>query len=226
MAASAGTPGPYSAERLQALITGIRDFAIFTTDADGRVDYWNPAAEAMFGYTPEEIRGCSYAILFTPEDRAAGVFESELAQAGRSGRAEDDRYHLRKDGSRLFCSGVLVRLPEAAGNGFGKVARDLSRPHEAGVALQQAHDLLELRVDTGRQTLREETVRRRAAQGEVRRLLQNLVTAQEVERAHRPRPSRPHWPAGHGAPHHPRATDAVRGDGPAAPGRRDRRQAR
>ncbi len=69
----------------------------------------------MFGYTGEEIVGRSVDVLFTPGGpRAAASRSSELEQARRDGRAADERYHLRKDGTAFYCSGVTTPLGDGA----------------------------------------------------------------------------------------------------------------
>jgi hypothetical protein len=53
--------------------------------------------------------GQSSAIIFTPEDRASGKPEKELEKALTTGWANDERWHIRKDGSRFFASGAIMR---------------------------------------------------------------------------------------------------------------------
>jgi two-component system CheB/CheR fusion protein len=115
-------------ERLRLLIDSAIDYAILTITPDGFIDFWNSGAQRMFGYAHDEIRGKPIAVLFTPEDRAAHKPEEELARAARNGRAADQRFHLRKDGTRFYCSGVLTALLD--GRGFAKIARDISGPRE------------------------------------------------------------------------------------------------
>jgi PAS domain S-box-containing protein len=117
-------------ERLRLLIDSAADYAILTTTAEGVIDFWNAGAQRVFGYAHNEIIGHDMAVLFTPEDRAAQVPEEERARAARNGRAADQRFHLRKDGTRFYCSGVLTLL--ADGRGFAKIARDISGPRDAG----------------------------------------------------------------------------------------------
>src|SRR5262249_3044454 len=74
-----------SEERLRLLIDGAIDYAIFTMAEDGRIDSWNSGAERMFGYAKDEIVGQSVVTIFTPDDRAAGVPERELATAKAEG---------------------------------------------------------------------------------------------------------------------------------------------
>lgn len=117
-----------SEERLRLLIESAVDFAIFTLSADGAVNYWNSGAEKVFGYAENEILGRSAAILFTHEDREKGVPEMEMQTALDKGQAPDERFHLRRDGSHFFASGVMFPLKNADGSlrGFVKIARDMT----------------------------------------------------------------------------------------------------
>ena len=172
-----------SEERVQLLIDSAIDYAIFTMTVAGVIDSWNAGAERMFGYAADEAIGQSAAILFTAEDRSSGVFEEELRRARDVGRAEDERYHVRKDGTPFYCSGVTSRLGGGDSLGFAKIARDLTRQRSADLALQHAHAELEQRVVDRTAELRAEVARRARAQSEVASLLGQIVTAQEDERA-------------------------------------------
>src|SRR5689334_25294810 len=81
-------------------IEDIRDYAIFLMDVDGIVTNWNVGAQHILGYTEEEIVGKDASKFFTTEDRSKGMPVKELATAETSGRAEDERWHVRRDGSR------------------------------------------------------------------------------------------------------------------------------
>ncbi|MGI8812106.1 MAG: PAS domain S-box protein [Pyrinomonadaceae bacterium] len=110
----------------ETLVTEIRDFAIFHIDRTARIVSWNEGAFRITGFTEKEMIGASFSDIFTPEDRVANVPEKELVNAERDGRAEDRRWHLRKDGSRFFADGVTTALRDAGGRllGFAKIARD------------------------------------------------------------------------------------------------------
>ncbi len=109
-------------------IEEIRDYAIFTTDPDGIVTNWNAGAQHILGYTEEEIVGKHGAKIFTAEDRSREVPEKELANAATYGRAEDERWHVRRDGSRFWASGVVTAVRDPTGKliGFSKVMRDMT----------------------------------------------------------------------------------------------------
>jgi PAS domain S-box-containing protein len=113
-------------ERFRMLVESAKDFAIFYVDSRGLVKTWNAGAERMLGWSEQEIVGQSGALLFTPEDRAAFVPDAELRQAEETGRATDERWHLRKDQSRFWASGVTARIDGPSGEleGFVKVMRD------------------------------------------------------------------------------------------------------
>ncbi|HEX8479823.1 MAG TPA: CheR family methyltransferase, partial [Telluria sp.] len=110
--------------RMRLVAESTRDYAIVTTDAEGCVVSWNKGAELVFGYTEEEMLQHDLEPLYVEEDRARGVRQDELRRAREDGRAEDERWHLRKDGTRVYCSGVTTPLGPAATYGYAKIARD------------------------------------------------------------------------------------------------------
>lgn len=113
-----------SEARMKLVAESTMDYAIITTDGGGRVISWNHGAERIFGYTEEEMRGNTLDRLFVAEDRELHALDDELRRARDEGRAEDERWHLRKDGSRLFCSGITTPLGPNAMHGYAKIARD------------------------------------------------------------------------------------------------------
>ena len=117
-----------TSELLSAWIDSARDYAIILVDPNGRVSSWNDGARRILGYTEAEAIGQPLEFFFTPEDRATGVPEREMSEALERGRASDDRWHMRNDGSRFWCSGVLMRVrgEDGGDRGFVKVMRDLT----------------------------------------------------------------------------------------------------
>jgi two-component system CheB/CheR fusion protein len=118
-------------ERMRLVADSAKDYAIITMDRDGLITSFNSGAERMFGYREEEVLGQSDEIIFTPEDRAAGVPAEEKRRAHADGRAEDERWHQRKGGGRLFCSGVTTPLLAGEFHGYAKIGRDLTGRQEA-----------------------------------------------------------------------------------------------
>ncbi len=169
-------------ERLRSILQSATDYAIFTIDPDGLIASWSPGAEATFGYPEPEMIGRPADIVFTPEDRAAGALQAEVSTARRDGRADDDRWHLRKDGSRFFASGVLTRLGPDGSRGFVKVASDQTGRKRMEDALREARDGLERRVEERTAELARANEALREGMAARAELLGRLVTAQEDER--------------------------------------------
>ena len=113
-------------EHMRMVAGSSKDYAIITMDKEGLITSFNSGAERMFGYSKEEIVGKPDVIIFTVEDRAADVPRLEKQRALQEGRAEDERWHLRKDGSMFYCSGVLTPLGEGDFHGYAKIGRDLT----------------------------------------------------------------------------------------------------
>jgi PAS domain S-box-containing protein len=129
-----------SEERYRLLVDSVEDYAIFMVDPNGRVLDWNVGAQRTFGYREEEIVGKESSLLFTPEDRGRSAYEEELRKAVAEGRAENERWHIRKDGTRFWASGVMTPVRDQTGNmrGFAKVARDVTDRKEAEKRLREA----------------------------------------------------------------------------------------
>jgi PAS domain S-box-containing protein len=134
-----------SEERLRLVVENARDYAIFTTDPEGRIETWWTGAEAVFGWSAGEAVGQPAAITFTPEDRAAGAVEWEMGTARAEGRAPDVRWHFRKDGSRVFIEGSMAALrgPDGELRGFLKIGQDVT----ARRAAEERQALLSREVD-------------------------------------------------------------------------------
>ena len=170
-----------SETRLRLLIDSVSEYAIFTMDPHGAIDSWNAGAQRMFGYAADEIVGTSVDRLFTPEDRAEGVPRSERARAAEHGVSSDERFHMRKDGSRFFVSGITTRIGQEFG--FAKIARDLTQLREAAEKLRLVEEGIENQVLERTGNLESRMREQAAAQAHIVTLLRKVVTAQEDERA-------------------------------------------
>jgi PAS domain S-box-containing protein len=173
------------------MMESVEDYAIMMLDAEGHIEMWNPGAERVFGYTAQEVTGQSVAIIFTPEDRRREMPLKEMETAREEGRAADERWHMRKDGTRFYVSGVLTPLRDADGavTGYVKIARDLTEQQRAEEELRRANDELEVRVRERtfelakvNESLRDEITDRIQTEKDRVRLLRQIVRAQEDER--------------------------------------------
>ena len=147
--ASDPTPALSTEQRLQLLVAGIRDYAIYLLDPQGRVVSWNAGAERLKGYSASEIEGEHYSRFFTPEDRAAGLPEHGLRTALAEGRFESEGWRVRKDGTRFWANVVVDPIRDERGVliGFAKVTRDVTERREAQEKLRESEQAFRMLVN-------------------------------------------------------------------------------
>ena len=131
-----------SEEALRVAALTTRDYIIVAMNEDGLITTWNEGARRAFGYQDSEALGQHIRLIFTTEDRTSGMPEQEMQTAKATGRAEDERWHLRKDGSIFYCSGVMTQLHDRMVSGYVKIARDMtgSKAQEAEREALLAHE--------------------------------------------------------------------------------------
>ncbi|MGH1588993.1 PAS domain S-box protein [Methylobacterium phyllosphaerae] len=104
-----------SEARYRLAVESASDYAIFTTDLTGRITAWNTGAQNLMGWTEGEAVGAPANLIFTPEDDRGAIAETEMRLAVTEGRGEDDRWHLKKDGSRFWANGLMMPLRDDEG---------------------------------------------------------------------------------------------------------------
>jgi|CXWL01.1.fsa_nt_gi PAS domain S-box-containing protein len=117
----------YESEQYMRLMLGnVRDYAIFRMDREGRVASCDGEAQAITGYSAEEILGKPYARFFAPEDSTLGLPQELMDTAARDGRVANEGWRLRKDGTRFWVSGVLAAIRDEGGAllGYVKIMHD------------------------------------------------------------------------------------------------------
>ncbi|MDB6454489.1 GAF domain-containing protein [Falsirhodobacter sp. 20TX0035] len=114
-----------SAHHRQVIDSSV-DYAILSLDLDGNVTAWNQGARNIFGWSEAEMLGRPGDIIFNPADRSVGIPDLEMEVAKATGRGADERWHVRKDGSRFFALGEMMLLKDDAGQhvGYVKILRD------------------------------------------------------------------------------------------------------
>jgi PAS domain S-box-containing protein len=122
-----------SDEKYRMLLDGVRDYAIFMLDPQGRVVSWNAGAEKLRGYKAEEIIGRNFSCFFPLHDIERGRPEEMLRVTAANGRHEEQGMRVRKDGSQFLASVTLTALHDAAGGlvGFSKISHDLRESKES-----------------------------------------------------------------------------------------------
>lgn len=131
-----------SEARFRLMVESAKEYAIFTLDFNGAIASWNSGAERLLGYQEAEILGCNGRIIFTPEDNEQGKAEQERQIALAQGQAENERWHVRKDGSRFWGSGLVMPLQTQAGiaQGFVKILQDRTKQRQADERFRLLYD--------------------------------------------------------------------------------------
>ncbi len=142
-------------ERNRQIIDSAVDYAILTTDAQGLITSWNQGAERILGWQPHAAIGSHASRFYVEEDVASGVLDKEMATAARDGSAMNERWHVRKDGSRFWASGVQMPLKDDHGRhlGFVHILRDLTERLHEQAAIRQAEERYRALVDLSPQVI-------------------------------------------------------------------------
>jgi PAS domain S-box-containing protein len=133
-----------SEERYRLFVEGVRDYAIFMLDPQGRVTSWNKGAERIKGYRAEEIIGEHFSRFYSAGDIERGKSELALKAAAEQGHYEDEGWRVRKDGTSFFAHVCITALMDEAGRlrGFSKVSRDITEHKRAHEELRRSEAYL------------------------------------------------------------------------------------
>ena len=173
-----GTTTAWLDERYRQVIEQVEDYAVFTLDNHGTITTWNEGAERVLGFSEAEALGQPASLIFTPEDREQEVPEQELETARSEGRADDERWHVRRDGSRFYASGVVTALfDRGKPDGFSKILCDRTEQVEAEAERKRLLEKLEAVNDTLEQRVAERTRELEATNGELQRSQRRFAQA-------------------------------------------------
>ena len=139
-----------SDEQLRSIVESVKDYAIFLLDPEGNVVSWNPGAERIKGYHPDEIIGEHFSRFYPSEDVERGKPMEELRVARTKGRFEEEGWRIRKDGSRFWANVIITAIRGENGRvtGFAKVTRDFTdRKRAEDALLLQLSSVLLANVD-------------------------------------------------------------------------------
>lgn len=133
-----------SEQQFRLLVQSVTDYAIYMLAPDGHVTNWNPGAQRIKGYLPEEVIGKHFSMFYTPEDREAGEPQRTLDIAVREGRFENKGWRVRKDGTRFLANVVVDPIWGETGTllGFAKITRDITEVTQAQQTLEQTREAL------------------------------------------------------------------------------------
>jgi PAS domain S-box-containing protein len=122
-----------SPDVFRRLVDAVSDYAIFLLDPDGNIASWNPGAESLNGYKPDEVIGKHFRIFYTAPDLANDKPGQDLRAALQTGHFENEGWRMRKDGTRFWASVLMTRILGQDGQtiGFGNIVRDLSERRDS-----------------------------------------------------------------------------------------------
>ncbi|RYG22027.1 MAG: PAS domain S-box protein, partial [Burkholderiales bacterium] len=139
-----------SEQRFRLMVDNLRDYCIFFMDADGIITDWTDSAQRMDGYSPTQMVGRHYGVLFDPVNPEHGKVSANqmLRLAASRGQHELHNWHARKDGSQYWSHSVLIALRDDGGElrGFAKINRDMTDAKRLDDLMRNINDELENRV--------------------------------------------------------------------------------
>ena len=114
--------------RFRLLVDGVRDYAFYMLDRAGQVESWNAGAERLAGYTADEVVGQHVARFYTPEEARQGEPARALDRATAEGRAVEEGWRVRKDGSRFWAEVLVTAVRDTEGRlvGYSVVTHDVT----------------------------------------------------------------------------------------------------
>jgi PAS domain S-box-containing protein len=117
-----------SEERYHQMIAEVQDYAIILLSSEGVIENWNTGAEKIKGYTANEVIGKKLELFYREEDRKNGLPFKLLNEARTKGKATQEGWRVRKNGSKFWGTTVITALHNKEGDviGFSKVTRDLT----------------------------------------------------------------------------------------------------
>ncbi len=135
-----------SEQRLRACIENTPYVAVQWFDEQGRVTFWNPASEQIFGWSAAEALGKTLdQLIHTPEEtRAFRALLQEVQASGTPHGPGEYEFH-RKNGSPGVCLSTLFPIPAEGGQPrFACMDVDISARRQADRLVVGQHSLLEL----------------------------------------------------------------------------------
>ena len=120
-------------EMLRLLLDGVKDYAVYMVDPQGRVASWNTGAARIKGYSREEILGQPISVFYPPDQQTMGIPALALHEAISKGRFEGQGQRVRKDGSTFWAHVVILPMYDQTGKlrGFSKVLHDITEHQQA-----------------------------------------------------------------------------------------------
>ncbi|MGI9217866.1 MAG: PAS domain-containing sensor histidine kinase, partial [Hydrogenophaga sp.] len=139
-----------SEQRFRLMVDNLREYCIFFLDSQGLITDWTDSAQRMEGYSPTEMLGRHYSLLFERDQprKAMENADQMMRLAASRGQHELQSWHRRKDGSEYWSHSLLIALRDDHGElkGFAKINRDMTDAKRLDDLMRNINDELENRV--------------------------------------------------------------------------------
>ncbi|MGF1937854.1 MAG: GAF domain-containing protein [Nostoc sp. ChiQUE02] len=132
-----------SEARFRLMVASAKEYAILTVDPNAIITSWSAGAEELFKYSEAEIIGRDSRSLYAREENLEDRVGWEFQTAQIRGQAENECWHIRKDGSRFWGSGFVMPLRDEADDvqGFIKIMRDVTSQRQADERFRLLYDI-------------------------------------------------------------------------------------
>jgi two-component system, NtrC family, sensor kinase len=147
---------PEPDDRFRHLVEGIKDFGIYMLDESGRFISWNPGAEKISAWKEKDTIGKSFSLLFPLDQIEQDKPQELLKSAVKTGRAEYENWHIRRDETRFWGHIIMTVLKDEAGKilGFATVMQDKTVQHKIEEALHDSYEEMEQKIEERTAVLR------------------------------------------------------------------------
>ena len=144
--------------RFRLLVDGVHDYAFYMLDRAGRVESWNAGAERLLGYGADEVVGRHVSMFYVPEAARQGMPGRTLERAAAEGRAIEEGWSQRKDGSRFWAEVLVTALRNREGRlaGYSVLTHDVTeRRRHAEVRARLLEQVITAQEEEQRRIARE-----------------------------------------------------------------------
>jgi len=128
---------------LDAILTGVQDYALVSLDLQGRICDWNESIRRVTGFGPDAV-GRPFTIFYPAGAIALEYRQDRLREADANGWSLDEGRRQRADGAVFWGSTLLAPLPEREplpgdtdGAAYCLILRDLGQPQDTAARHQE-----------------------------------------------------------------------------------------
>jgi diguanylate cyclase (GGDEF)-like protein/PAS domain S-box-containing protein len=129
---------------LNAILTGITDYAMISLDGLGRVEAWNESIGRVSGFDAAAVLGQPFSMFYPADATTPDHLLDRLREADDNGWSLDEGISVRADGSQFWGSAMISPLNErdpaqhVGAPAYCMIIRDISDKREASEQQRKA----------------------------------------------------------------------------------------